>query len=338
MQIAVLGAGAMGSWFGGLLAMPSVVTSNKTVTGDKAAEKKASEKTAPENKVWLITTNQAHRDAITQNGLSIKSPEQQHTIAVQAVSPIAMATHNDSSIDLILVLTKAFQTKDALSGIANVIDDNTHALSLQNGLGNATAMSSLLPLNRIWVGVSMMPVEKTAPGMVTSKGQGSSYFGNAANENNQPMAKRILDTFTQANIELHHDVNIHSRIWEKVAFNSGMNALCALSHGRPGTIGESAGAKLLAQRTANEVVLVARSQQVELDLDKVYGMIEQSCTKHSNHIPSMLQDLLSKRQTEVDALNGAVVQIGKANGIPTPINDTLATLVRLAEMSHQRYD
>lgn len=347
MHIAVLGAGAMGSWFGGLLAMRNAASSSAIAAENIAADTKApeysshgnrtSDSTASDKSVRLITTNQAHRDAITQQGLRIRSADKQHTIAVEAISPYQMTTKNSTKIDLILVLTKSFQTKEALSSIANVINDNTHVLSLQNGLGNAEAMSSLIPLDRIWVGVSMVPADKVAPGLVESKGHGSSYFGNAANENSQPMSKRILDTFTQADIELHHDVNIHARIWEKVAFNSGMNALCALSHGRPGAIGQSNGAKSLAQRTANEVALVASAQQVEVDLKKVFDMIDLSCTKHSDHIPSMLQDLLSQRRTEVDAINGAVAKIGEACGVPTPINDTLATLVRLAEISHQKY-
>lgn len=322
MHIAVLGAGAMGSWFGGLLAMHNAAPTNNAV---------------PTNKVKLITTNQAHRDAINQNGLRVHAVNVEHTIDVEAVSPHGITISDDGKIDLILVLTKAFQTEAAMHSIASIISEDTHILSLQNGLGNAEAIASLVPLNRTWIGVSMMPVDKIAPGSVMSKGHGSSYFGNAARENNQPMAEQILDTFKHANIDLQHDANIHNRVWEKVAFNAGMNALCALSYGRPRTVGQSRGAKALAQNAAKEVAHVALSQQVTVNLDNVYDMIDLSCTKHGDHIPSMLQDLLSQRQTEVEAINGAVVKLGQSANIPTPLNDTLATLVRLAELSHQHY-
>jgi len=136
---------------------------------------------------------------------------------------------------------------------------------------------------------------------------------------------------------LQHDVNIHKRIWEKVAFNAGMNALCALSHGRPGCIEDSPGAKQMARDTADEVARVAQSQQIEFDISSVYDLIELACTQHGDHIPSMLQDLYAKRRTEVDALNGAIVSIAEQAGIAAPLNQTLTTLVKLAELAHQRY-
>jgi len=151
------------------------------------------------------------------------------------------------------------------------------------------------------------------------------------------MAKQIADVFQQSGIDLQHDGNIHKRVWEKVAFNAGMNALCALSHGRPGCIQDSPGAKQMARDIADEVAQIALSQKVEVDIATVYGLIELSCTQHGEHIPSMLQDLNAQRRTEVDALNGGVARIAEQAGLPAPLNQTLATLVRLAELAHQRY-
>lgn len=309
MRIAVLGAGAMGSWFGGKLSQHGCA-------------------------VQLLTTNQAHRDAINTNALVLRENSADTLVIIDAVEPASI----QAPIDLILLFTKTFQSRDALASIAHAINENTHVLSLQNGLGNAESVATQVPLNRTWIGVTMVPVDKVEPGVVVCKGHGVSFFGNAANDNDQPMAQTILSAFEPTGIGLQHVRNVHQRIWEKVAFNAGMNSLTALSHGRPGTVGESAGAKELAQNVAKEVALIAQSQQIEIDLDAVFNMIELSCTKHPDHIPSMLQDLLSKRRTEVDALNGAVVEFAKQAGLQAPLNDTLATLVRLAELSHQRYE
>jgi 2-dehydropantoate 2-reductase len=183
----------------------------------------------------------------------------------------------------------------------------------------------------------MMPVDKLAPGSVACKGHGISYFGSASNESRLSMAKQIEDAFQQSGIQLQHEPNIDKRIWEKVGFNAGMNALCALSHGRPGCIEDSPGAKQLAKDTADEVAKIALAKQIDFDIGSVYDLIELSCTQHKDHIPSMLQDLYSQRRTEVDALNGAIASIGEQHGISAPLNQTLATLVRLAELSHQRY-
>lgn len=308
MRIAILGAGAMGSWFGGLLAMDG-------------------------QSVQLLTSNEDHRTAIKQNGLLLKAPDGDMCITVDAHAPYEMK----GSVDLVLLMTKTFQTTDAMASIANKIDNNTHIMSLQNGLGNAENIAQFVPLDRVWVGVSMMPIDKIAPGVVAGKGQGRSYFGNAAQASNANRASAIESAFNNAGIDLHHDENIHQRIWEKVAFNSGMNALSALTNGRPGTIGRYKEAKTLAINVAKEVVEVAIAHNITLDLTRINEMIELSCSKHGEHIPSMLQDMHSKRQTEVDALSGAITRMANESGIATPLNQTLTTLVKLKEMANKAY-
>ena len=314
MRIAVLGAGAMGSWFGGHLALQ-------------------------ENAVQLLTTNTAHHETISKNGLILKGPSVNGQINEQRVSVTAGPPNAiQAPVDLILLMTKAFQTTNALSSIEAAIDHDTHILSLQNGVGNAEAIGEFISPERVWVGVSMMPIDKVAPGIVEGKGHGISYFGNAANNDNIDnieMAKRIESTFQNANIELHHDANIQKRIWEKLAFNAGMNALSALSRGTPGAIGASKGAKQLAQDVAKEVANVANTLKIDVNLEHVNDMITLSCTKHGDHIPSMLQDLQLGRRTEVDALNGAVTQIASRASVAAPLNKTLTTLIKLAEFSNQ---
>lgn len=308
MKVAVLGAGAMGSWFGGQLAQQG-------------------------HSVQLLTTNNEHRKAINANGLVLKSPSEEHRIDIEATP----ASELTDSVELVLLLTKAFQTSDAMQSIAHLLPGNAHVLSLQNGLGNKEAIAKHLPLDRIWIGMSMMPVDKIAPGIVASKGQGISYFGSAAYEDTQPMANKILDAFENTELSVLHIKNVHQRIWEKVAFNAGMNALAALSHGRPGTIGQLPDAIALTKNIAIEVAAVAKSEAVDVDLEKVFSMLKLSCEEHGDHIPSMLQDLLSRRRTEVDAINGAVVAKGARANIAVPLNETITTLLKLAELSHITY-
>lgn len=308
MRIAILGAGAMGSWFGGLLALQN-------------------------NDVQLITTNVAHRKAIAENGLLLRGPDGEQRVSITALSPEDFTT----PVDLVMLMTKTFQTIDAITKIQQAIDKNTHFLSLQNGLGNAQAIAQFVPIERVWIGVTMLPIDKVAPGIVEGRGRGDSYFGNAADSNDTATAQRIESVFQSAQIELQHAPDIHKRIWEKVAFNAGMNALTALSNGTPGLIDATPGAKELACRVAQEVALVADSVQVKIDLAQVYDMVTLSCTKHTDHISSMLQDLQLGRRTEVDALNGAVVRIAKQTSTPAPVNATLTTLIKLAELSHQKH-
>lgn len=309
MRIAVLGAGAMGSWFGGKLSQHGC-------------------------DVQLLTTNAAHREAINHDGLTMHENNKEDHVSVTALHPSKVSF----PVDLFLLFTKAFQSQDAMASIAHAIDENTHVLSLQNGLGNAEAIAELVSIDKVWIGVSMMPIDKIKPGVVAGKGTGVSFFGNAAGCDDQPEANKIAKAFAPTGIALEHVNNVHERIWEKVAFNAGMNALSALSLGRPATIGQSPGARALAENVAKEVCAVAKSQKIDIDIQNVLSMIDLSCTQHGDHIPSMLQDLLAKRKTEVDALNGAVVRAANKAGVPVPLNETLATLIRLAELSHQTYD
>ena len=123
-------------------------------------------------------------------------------------------------------------------------------------------------------------------------------------------------------------------MWEKVAFNAGMNAVCALCHATPGLIGDSKAATQLLRDAADEVARVALAENVCIDNESVYRTIRFACEHHRNHKPSMLQDLLSGKTTEVSALNGAVVARGKNAGIDTPVNSMLDAMVQLAERGH----
>jgi 2-dehydropantoate 2-reductase len=307
MKVAILGAGAMGSWFGGRLALGG-------------------------QDVCLLTTNRDHREAIDRHGLILRSGADEWTVRVPALEPSEFA----GPADIVMLFTKTFQSDDALSSIAATIGDDTHVLSLQNGLGNAETINRYASPEHVLIGVTMMPVDKIAPGVIESTGHGGSWFHYAIDQD-APFARELEQVFADAGLEVHLDPDIHRRIWSKVAFNAGMNAVCALAHGTPGTVRDSPGAQQLVNDIAREVAAVAAAEGLELDLDAILQTIDYACRNHGDHKPSMHQDLLGGRRTEVDAINGAIVTAGERLGVPTPLNRTLATLVRVAELSHQRY-
>lgn len=308
MRIAVLGAGAMGSWFGGKLALQG-------------------------HEVELLTTNEAHAAAVRENGLVMHdqsgSTEKQapETIRLEVAAP----EHYAGSAELIIVLTKSFQTQTAMACIAEQLEDNTAVLTLQNGLGNAEIIGKFVDQQNIWVGMSMMPVDRLAPGVVASRGSGKTSFGHL-NGLHHPLGDQIADAFSLTGMDVHHDPQVRQRIWEKVAFNAGMNALCALTHGTPGTVGQLSEGRDLLRSVASEVALLAAAEDVPFSLEAVVETFAYACEHHGTHKASMLQDLLSGKRTEVDALNGAIVALGHKHRIATPLNATLATLVRMAEL------
>jgi 2-dehydropantoate 2-reductase len=231
---------------------------------------------------------------------------------------------------LIIVLTKSFQTHAAMSSIAPFLDADTSVLSLQNGLGNAEAIEQFVPPENTWLGISMMPVDRLAPGVIASRGTGLTTLGHLQG-GHHPFGDCIVAAFEGSGMQVRHDPAVRQRIWEKVAFNTGMNALCALSHGTPGTIGQLPEAISLARSVAGEVAAVSQAECIPIDLEAVHATIAYACEHHGSHKASMLQDLLAGRRTEVDALNGMIVELGERHQVPTPLNAMLATLVRLAE-------
>ncbi len=303
MRVAILGAGAMGSWFGGRLAESGT-------------------------DVQLLTTNKAHRDAINSNGLILDTQGRRSTIVVLARAPEEI----EAPVDLIILLTKSFQSRDAMNAVAHAIGETTHVLSLQNGLGNSEIIEAFLPRERILIGNTMMPVDRIAAGVVRKTGNGITRFSGVVSQD-LPLTAKILDAFSDTDIDIEHDESIQKAVWEKVAFNAGMNAVCALARGTPGNIGAATGAIELVKQVAAEVAAVGLTQGVVLDLDSVNQTIEYACANHKNHQPSMLQDLLAGKRTEVDALNGAIVTIAAGAGVPVPLNEVLFTLIKMAEDS-----
>jgi len=306
MRIAILGAGAMGSWFGAHLAMNG---------GD----------------VELLTTNRAHIEAVQRDGLTLRY------VGGESIVPVSIGRPEQINqvVDLVVVLTKTHQLDDALGSISHALKPDTAVLSLQNGLGNEEIIARHVGLDNTWIGMSMVPADRISPGVIESMGAGASWFG-PAHRLRPAIAERIEAMFTDSGLDVRYDENIKSRVWQKVAFNAGINAVCALTQGTPGLIEASKTGKVLLQDVAAEVASVAKAMGIFVDLDAVFETIDFACQNHSEHMPSMLKDLSSGKPTEVDALNGAIVNYANDHEIAVPLNTMLASLIRMAEQGYAK--
>ncbi len=311
MHIAILGAGAMGSWFGGQLALQG-------------------------HDVQLLSTNAEHIRAVCDNGLVMHTHgDEDHEESTTTVNVRAsMPDQYNGTAELVIVLTKSYQTHAAMREIAPQLNEKTAVLSLQNGLGNVDAIAAFVHPSNIWLGMTMMPVDRLGPGIVASRGVGQTSFGHL-DATHHELGDQIADAFAGTGMEVRHEPDVQRRIWEKVAFNAGMNAICALTCGSPGTVGQLPEATELARSVAREVADVANVEGLPISLDTVFSTIAYACEYHGGHKPSMVQDLLSGKRTEVEAINGAIVELGRKHGLETPLNSTLATLIRLAELGYQ---
>ena len=301
MKVAVLGSGAMGCLFG-------------------AAFHRAGAD------VTLVDVNAEHVGAINTRGLEVDLRSGTETLPIRAALPHEVI----EPVDLVLVFTKTFHTKAALEGIAAAIGDETHLLSLQNGLGNDRRLAGFVSDERVMVGASMLPSDLVGPGRIRSHGEGYSRLYPAFG-GDPAMAQRAADLLTQGGLETVLDPKIHEGIWSKAIFNATMNPLCALTRRTPGFLGANAESRATILAAVAEGVAAAHANGVMLDGQPIYDLTEVSMTDHADHEPSMLQDLNAKRRTEVDAINGAIVTAAKEAGVEAPVLETLWHLVKLEE-------
>ena len=308
MKIMVVGVGALGSLFGGSLSSAG-------------------------HDVTLLIRNQAHRDAIRSEGLTLYLDDR-----VVKASPYVVNAESASEAgiaDLILVFTKTGSTRAALEAARPVIGPQTRLVSLQNGLGNADVLADFVPIERVIYGTTIAPADLTEPGAVTSHGKRLSQMRAAGNDVvTAGMVDQLAEMLNGAGLEAAVTPDVDAVIWGKVAFNCAMNSLCALLHLTPGPLLDSAELFSLVIDVTNEVADVAAACGVLVDRDSLRQTLDMVHRQHRDHRPSMLVDVMARRRTEIDALNGAVAALGQQHGVPTPRTQTLLALVHAYESKY----
>ena len=301
MRIAIVGAGAMGSLFGGRLA--------------EAGEQ-----------VVLIHVRRDHIDAINEFGLRVEADDGDRRVQVRA----GLASAFTSPCDLLIVFTKGLHTKQAIASAAHLVGPETWVLTLQNGLGNVDALAAHVPLERIAVGITNLPASLKGPGHVASHGLGEIRLWTASGQRDERI-DQICECFERAGLRCTADPDIDSSIWEKVAFNAALNSIGAVARLPNGAIGDQPAGRRLARSVVSETLAVARAQHIRVDEQRVHDAVAYAFAHHRAHRASMLQDVLAGRPTEIETINGAVVALGRAHGVPTPVTETLLELVRLID-------
>ena len=301
LHVAVLGAGAMGSFVGGGL-----------VAGGA--------------RVTLLDIDTSHLDAINQAGLRMTTDAGEQILHPAATRPDRLT----DVPDVVIVLTKQPHTRAALAAMATVLQSGCWVLTLQNGLGNQEIIEEFVPRERILLGVTTYPADLLGPGHVGSHGQGEIRLMTADGVD-RPIAAQLAALLNAGGQTAIVDPALSIAIWSKVAFNCAMNGICALTGARVGQLGAHPAARALALEIADEVVAVAHKAGIPLDGAKVRATVQHAMETHLLHKPSMLQDMLAGRPTEIAAINGAVVAIANALGQPAPRTSAINALVQLAE-------
>lgn len=301
MRISVLGAGAMGSLFGGLL-------------------------TQAGHNVELLEINEAHIAFIRDKGLQIDTDQGSDRVSVRICRP------EDSRFvpDWMFVFTKTLHTSTAMASARHLVGEDTSILSLQNGLGNAEKLTPFASKDRVAIGVTTVPADLVGPGHVRSHGLGKIRTLMVQPTGHSRLSE-LAAALTEAGLPCEVDPNVHAAIWEKVAFNAALNSICAVSLNTVGQVGASVQGRALAHDIADEVLRVASAHGVAVLPSQVHDTLEHAMDHHTNHKPSMLQDVLAGRPTEIDAICGKVIELADPLGVSVPTVRAMNTLVRLRQ-------
>ena len=305
MRIIVVGAGAMGSLYGGRL------------------------KESGQN-VILVDVWTEHMHAINTSGLRL---EQEKTVRAIPV-PAYFAPEIKEKADLLIIFTKTFHSEEAIRSVTHVIDDETVVLTLQNGLGNVELLQKYFSPDQMIVGTTNFPSDLVGPGHIKLLGSGETKimaFGNC----NPGKLETIRQALDEAGFHCAVVEDVFPFIWEKVAFNAAMNSLTSVTRLKVGHLGSTPEGRELAFQVADEVLSVAETKGLAVSKERVGKMIRDAFVEHYDHMPSMLQDMLAGKKTEIEAINGAVVREAAA-GTAVPVTEVLYKLIKILEITRSQ--
>lgn len=272
----------------------------------------------------LIEVDAKRLRVIASDGLVILDHRGRRATRVSIMTAAEMAT----PVDLIILATKAMHTAAAIASVAHLISSGTAVLTLQNGLGNAETIARLVASERVLIGVTDVAADLESANTVHSGGQGRFWVGALAS--NPSLVERVSSLLQRAMFEVDLAEDVLVILWEKLAFNAALNTICTVTL-MPAAICSSAPGRRLAAAIANEVADIGIACGVPVNKARIASKIDAALAVNPLHKPSMLQDRLAGRSTEIDAISGAIVAVARERGLHAPLNSATADLVRAIE-------
>jgi 2-dehydropantoate 2-reductase len=296
MRVAVIGCGAIGSLYAAHLAR------------------------VPAVEVWAVDLWREHVDAINARGLRV-SGLADFVASVRAVVDAA----DLPACDFGIIATKALQTQPAVAAARAALADAA-VVSVQNGLGNEEVIAELVP--RVMRGSIITAGALVAPGVVRYDAPGDSWFGPfEPRPASMDEVTRLAQLLTEGGLRTHALPDARGPQWTKVVFNSATSPLAALTGLTVGRVCTDPGLRGQVDRLIDEAVTVCAAAGVELTRSPAESVAE-AIAEAFDHKPSMLQDVLARRATEIDVLNGGVAAQGRRLGVATPLHDCMVALVK----------
>jgi len=304
MRVCVVGCGAVGSLFAGHLARLEDV------------------------EVWAYDVSERHVDAINERGLRLSG--------LVDFTSRPRATANASAIpecELGIVATKSYHTRPAIEAAAKVFG-NGAVCSVQNGVGNEEIIAEYVP--RVIRGTTFPAGRLVEPGHVQQDAVGKTWIGPfEPKPASMDEVKRLAEVLTRSGMETLAMEDARGAQWSKLIFNAATNPIGALTRLPHGVACDQEKLRKLISALVVEAVAVAGALGITLDSDPE-KLIDHGREVAYEHKASMLQDVLAKRPTEVEAMNGGIVAFGRKTGVPTPLNEAVLALIKGLEHSWTR--
>lgn len=255
-------------------------------------------------------------NAITEKGVRVEGEGK--TYRVRATANPAECR----GFQIALVLVKAWQTERAAHQLSDCLGVEGVALTLQNGLGNDTKLAAILGTLRVSQGVTTLGATLNAPGEVCQGGEGPVSLAP------HPRLAPVEKMMREAGFEVRVVNNIQSLIWGKLVVSSALNPLTALLRVKNGDLLERPEAMALMGELARETAAVAKKMGILLPFKIPEKAVEEVAKRTAENLSSMLQDILRGAPTEIDAINGAVVQLAEMKALQVPVNRIVWALIK----------
>ena len=301
MRIGVIGCGAVGSLFAAHLA------------------------TQDDLEVWAYDVSKEHVDAINSEGLRLTGVGEVHSHPRATTDPVELPP-----LDFGIVATKGMHTHAAVEACADALAGGA-ACSVQNGVGNEEVIGQFVP--RVIRGTTFPAGRVLGPGLVQWDTAGKTWIGPfEPKPAEMDQVRTLAAILTRSGMETLALEDARGAQWTKLIFNAASNAICSLTglpHGRAAVHED---VRWVMDGIIEEGKAVAARLGVEMETDPA-DLLESSIEVAFEHKPSMLQDVLAQRPTEIDFLNGGIVRFGEEAGVPTPFNRAAWALVRGLEDS-----
>lgn len=298
-RIAVVGAGAVGGYFGGLLAHAGAPV--------------------------IMIGRQAFVDAVGNGALVLDTLQSCKNVRVEASTELSAV----QGADLILFCVKTTDNAATAQALAPFVRPGATVVSLQNGIDNTEQIRAAANIDALPAAV-YVAASTPQPGHVKHVGRGDLIIGPEREQ-----TKKLAGVFERANIPCRISANIEGELWIKLISNCALNAVSALGRARYGRIAGNSDARKVLQSVVDEVLAVARAANVVLpgveNSESAMAGAMMVATQMAGALSSTAQDINRGRRTEIDSLNGYIARRGAELGVPTPVNHALFTLVKLME-------